>query len=124
MAMQNGRHQPLEPSRQRDVFHQRQVGKAADRPECFARDEDCLIAGGDAGQPRAPIDHAGDEGKERMPPGDAQIEATPRAAGERSRNQAVGIVRQNRIGMQEHKRVAGAERCAGIHRRAAVAPDR
>jgi hypothetical protein len=56
-----------------------------------------------------------------VPPGDAQIEATPGPASERSRDQAVGIVRQNRIGMQEHKRRAGAECRAGIHPCAAAA---
>ena len=55
-----------------------------------------------------------------MPAGDAQIETAPNAAGEGGRNQAVGIVRHNSIGMQEQKNVAAGERRACIHRRAAI----
>ena len=63
VAMQIRPAQALEPPRDGDVLHQRQVGKAADRFERFTGDEDRLVAGGDAGQARAPIDHAGDDGE-------------------------------------------------------------
>src|SRR5271170_2540691 len=48
----------FEPVRDRDVFHQRQIGKAANGPKRLTADEDRLIAGGDATKPRAPINHA------------------------------------------------------------------
>ena len=83
------------------------------------RNKDRLIAGRYAGQARAPIDHARDHRKKRMPPGDTQIEAAPSAACERRGDQPAGIVRQSRIRVQEQERIAGAERRAGVHRRTA-----
>ena len=55
--------------------------------------------------------------------GNAQVETAPRAACQGRIDQAIGAVRQRRVGVQEEERVAGAERGAGIHRRAAPAPD-
>jgi hypothetical protein len=85
-----GPRQTLELARQRDVFHQWQIGKAADRPKRRSRDENRLVAGGDAGEPRAPIDHPGYEREQRMPAGDAQVETAPSAiksaAQKRARN--------------------------------------
>ena len=112
--------QALEPPRYSDVLHQRQVGKAADGRKCLAGHKDRLIAAGDTGQPRAPIDHAGDDRQERMPSGNAQIEAAPSAVHERRGNQAVGIWRQRRIGMQEKQHIAATERGARIQRRRRV----
>ena len=120
-AMQIWAAQAFEPPRDGDVLHQRQVGKAADRFERFTGDEDRLVAGGDAGQARAPIDHAGDNDEQRMASGNAQVEAAPGAAGQRCIDQAIGSNGQRRVGVQEEERVAGAERGAGIHRRAAAA---
>ena len=110
--------QAFEPPRHRDVLHQRQVRKTANRHKRFACHKDRLIAAGDAGQPRAPSDHAGDDRQERMPSGNAQIEAAPDAVREGRSNQAVGVWRQRRIGVQEKERVAAAERDARIQRRA------
>ena len=56
-----------------------------------------------------------------MASGNAQVEAAPGAAGQRRSDQAVGIFGQRRVGVQEQQRVAGAERGAGVHRRAAAA---
>jgi hypothetical protein len=86
-----------------------------------AHDEDGLISGCDAGRPRTPIDHAGDDGKEAMPPGNTQVESPPDAVSERRGNQPVGILGKRRVGMQEEKRFARAKRGAGIHRRGAPA---
>jgi hypothetical protein len=88
-----------------------------------------LIAGGDAGEPRAPIDHPGDKRKQRMAAGDPQVEAAPRAAPrpirrsvcERGCNQRVGMIRQRRIGMKKNEHITAAMRRPGIHRGAAVA---
>ena len=56
-----------------------------------------------------------------MASGNAQVEAAPGAAGQRCIDQAIGSIGQRRVGVQEEERVAGAERGAGIHRRAAAA---
>ena len=58
-----------------------------------------------------------------MTSGNAQVETAPAAAGQCRVDQAVGAVRQRRVGVQEQQRTAAAERGAGIHRRAAAAPD-
>ena len=60
-ARQSGRPMRFSRLRQRDVLHQRDVGKAAGRVERLARDEHRLVAGGDAGDARTPVHHAGDE---------------------------------------------------------------
>jgi hypothetical protein len=120
---------PLELSRQRDVFHQRQIGEAVDRPKRLASDKNGLIASGNAGQSRAPIDHPGDEREQRMPTGDAQVETAPtatispirRLAGKRCSDQLIGAVWQRSIGMKKDKHIAAAERGSGIQCRAAVA---
>jgi hypothetical protein len=106
--------------RQRDVFHQRQIGKAADRPKCLAGDKNRLVAGGDPGEPRAPIDHPGDECEQWMAPGDAQVETAPTAVQKCARDQAIRIIGQRGIGVEEQENVTAAERHPGIHRCAAV----
>ena len=58
-----------------------------------------------------------------MTSGNAQVEAAPGAVRQCRIDQAVGAVRQRRVGVQEQQGIAGAERRAGIHRRAAAAPD-
>ena len=115
----------LELSRQGDVLHQRQIGKAADGAKRHAADKNCLIAGRDAGEPRAPIDHSRDQRKQRMTAGNTQVETAPSAVRSAARkcsgNEAIGIVRQRCIGMKKDQDIAAAERRAEVHRGAAVA---
>ncbi len=110
--------QAFEPPRHRDVLHQRQVRKTANRHERFACHKDRLIAAGDAGQPRAPIDHAGTTAKNGCRPA-MRRSKRPQARYEGRSNQTVGVWRQRRIGVQEKECVAAAERGARIQRRAA-----
>ena len=73
----------LQALRQLDVLHQRLVRIAADRVEERALDEDALIAGRDARQPRAQVHHRGDEPQDAGTPRDRHVEpapATPRSA--------------------------------------------
>src|SRR5216683_3316683 len=64
----------LQAARDLDVLHQRDVGEAADGRESVASHEDRLIAGRDAGEPRAQVHHGGDHREERMPAFDAHVE--------------------------------------------------
>jgi hypothetical protein len=67
--------------------------------------EDRLVAGGDAGPPRAPVHERLHHPQQRPMAGDANVEASPRRTGAQGLlHERVGPVRQPRIGMQEQQR--------------------
>src|SRR5262249_17763205 len=70
----------LEPLAERDVLHQRDLRKSAGRLERVAAYEDGLIAGGDAGQPRAQAHQPADQNEQRRAALDLDVEAAPGAA--------------------------------------------
>src|SRR5437588_10464222 len=72
-----GRAAALEQAAERDVLHERDVGKAR---EGIAAHEDRLVAGGDAREPRAQVHGATDEREQRPAAGDAHAEAAPAGA--------------------------------------------
>src|SRR3977135_1585495 len=65
----------LEALTERDVFHQRDRIAAARRDEGIAAHEDRLVAGRDAGEPRAEVHENADDEQQRMPALDLDVEA-------------------------------------------------
>src|SRR5262249_27079301 len=59
----DGTRHPLERAGKRDVLHQRDGGKAADSLKSVACQEHRLIAGGNPGEPGAPVHGGGDDGQ-------------------------------------------------------------
>jgi hypothetical protein len=91
----------------------RQLGIAANPLEQIAANEDRLVAGGNAAQPRAPVHHPLDDAQQAVAAVDAHVEASPGGTGrERAADQLVGRRRQRRIGMQKEQDFALAGTCA------------
>jgi hypothetical protein len=108
--------------RQRDVLHQRDVAVAADGIEGGPRDEQRLVAGGDAGQAGAEVHGRGDQRQPARTSLDAHVEAPPNAPRRARRNpvqrradQAVGLLGQARVGVQEQQASPRRDRGAGVH---------
>jgi hypothetical protein len=76
-AQTQRRRDALESSRKCDVLHKRNPRKAARRREGLRGDEYRLIAGCDAGQPRAQIHHERDHRQQRVFAFDRDVEAAP-----------------------------------------------
>src|SRR5690606_24437437 len=112
-AAQAGR-PPLAPHElaERDVFHERDLGKAV---EGLAAHEDRLVAGRDAGQARADIHGCGHDAQHRVLALDAHVEAAPGAIPERPRDRRRGPCGQARIGMQENERLAASRPRTRVH---------
>src|SRR5262249_4929417 len=107
----------LEALTERDVFHQRDRGKAARRLERGATHEYRLVAGRNPGEPRADVHEPSDDGQQRGPALDLHVAAAPGAGGpvEAAEHDVVGIGRQIRIGMKEEQYVAGGLLGARVH---------
>ncbi len=94
-------------ARQLDVFHQRLVGEAADVLEQRAPHEHGLVAGGDAGQPRALVHQAATTRSIARPAVDAHVEAAPAGAARAARRRCTSSAAcgQARVGMQEQQHI-------------------
>ena len=118
LAQAERRRYALQPLAQRDVLHQRERRKPARRREGRARHEHRLVAGRDAGEPRAAV-HAASatSAQQRMPAFDPHVEAPPARAGcgEPVECRAVGARREARVGVQEEQHVARRDVGAGVH---------
>src|SRR5229473_4464213 len=100
----------LEAFRHGDVLHQRNIGKAP--PERRPRHEDRLIAGRDAGYPRTHVHRGGNDGKERVRAGNADLESSPESSrpaagpGKAIADEGVGLRRKARVRMEEQQHFA------------------
>jgi hypothetical protein len=83
--------EPLQVARQHDILHERDVAKAADAPERIPPDEDGLIAGCDAGQPRAQVHQSRHDGQEPARALDRHIEAPPHELAQRAQDEGLGV---------------------------------
>ena len=72
---------------------------------------------------RAHVHHGGDDSRSSAAAVEAHVETAPGAAGARKpiQHQAVGVLRQSRVGVQEQQHVAARRGGAGIHLRGAPA---
>ena len=104
---------------QRDVLHQRERGEAAARRERRARHEDRLVAGRDAGEPRARVhEPARPAASSGCRPSIAHVEAAPVAAPAAARPSSTRRAApggQARVGVQEEQHVAARRARAGVH---------
>jgi hypothetical protein len=103
--------------RQGDVFHERDLGKAAGGGVQGARYEDALVAGGYARPAGAQVHGPFDYAQERVGAGDAHVEPSPAPAraGEPVHDQRVGLRRRDAVRVQKEQDGAGRARGAGVH---------
>ena len=114
---QAGRERARRVRAERHVLHQGDVGESTGRPEGVAGDEDRLVTGGDAAQPRAQVHRALDDTQHRMRAVEPHVEPAPFAAsgagGVADRPVPAGGKPRVRVQEQQHPAARGPG--AGIH---------
>ena len=107
----------FEAAREIEILANRHIGKAAERFEDFFPHEDRLISRAGAADARAKADQRADQHAQRMIIVEANIEAAAHDFRIRERGFDIACEgrRHERVGMDEHQRVARGVRGAGIH---------
>jgi hypothetical protein len=94
------------------VLHQRDRRETR---EIRAAHEDRLVAGGDAGEARAPVHAEPDQRKPRIARIDGHVEAAPGARRQRREHLAIRLRRQERVCMQKQQGIPRRDGRAGVH---------